>query len=167
MAGKLGSRGMTMVEVMVVTAIVGVLAVVAIRTMRDYARRASISEVLLATGTCKQVVTENYTVRSDPPDAGTWGCESSGQKTKYAGTVQTSANGVIRISIANVDRLVNGQYIHLVPARSDGSPMVMPDNLGDSVKQWVCGSDWQPVRNSLPANCRIDTTTWSTQDFLP
>ncbi|MEJ6021408.1 pilin [Ramlibacter sp. PS4R-6] len=152
---------------MIVVAIIGILASVAIRSMRDYSRRATLSEVVLASGGCKTLISENYNLLSDPPDAGSWGCESTNARGKHTGTIQTSSNGVIRIAIINMDSLVNNQYIHLVPANSMGSPMVSPDNLGQSVKQWLCGSDWQPVRNSLPANCRIDTTTFASQDFLP
>jgi prepilin-type N-terminal cleavage/methylation domain-containing protein len=161
------SRGFTQVELMITVAIIGVLAAVAIRSMRDYSRRASLSEVILASGTCKTAVSEGYNLLSDPPDAGTWGCESAVAKNKHTGAVQTSANGVIRIAITNMDSLVNGQYVHLIPVTADGFPMVSPDHLGQNVKQWICGSDWQPVRNSLPASCRSDTTTYASQDFLP
>lgn len=150
---------------MVTIAIVSVLAAVAIGNYREYARRASLSEVVLATGSCKQVISENYTFLTDAPDAGKWGCESSVPTQKYAGVVQTSDNGVIRIAIRNMDGLVNGQYVYLVPAKIDGSPMVTPDDLGRNVPRWICGSDWLPVRKSMPANCRIDTTTYSTQTF--
>jgi type IV pilus assembly protein PilA len=167
MPSKRRHRGFTLVELMVVSAIIAVLAAVAIRSMRDYARRATLSEVVLASGGCKTMIGENYNLLSEPPDAGAWGCESSVAKGKHTGAIQTSANGVIRIAIVNMDSLVDGQYIHFVPARTDGSPMVSPDNLGQNVKQWVCGSDWLPVRNAMPANCRTDTTTYASQEFLP
>ena len=71
----------------------------------------------------------------------------------------TSSDGAIRISIKNLDRLVNDQYVYMVPVRGDGTtPMTTVNDLGRPVRQWACGSDWQPVRNSLPANCRTDTT---------
>jgi type IV pilus assembly protein PilA len=167
MNGKRRSRGFTQIELMIVVAIISVLAAVAIRSMRDYARRATLSEVVLASGTCKTMISENYNLLSDPPDAGAWGCESAVARGAHTGKIQTSANGVIRIAITNMDSLVDGQYVHLVPVTSTGDPMISPDNLGQNVKQWVCGSDWQPVRNALPANCRTDTTTYASQDFLP
>lgn len=159
------SRGFTLVEVMIVVSIIGILAAVAIQSYREYSRRASLSEVVLASATCKQVISENYSFLSDAPDAGKWGCESSSSIKKYAGAVQTSDNGVIRIAIRNLDALVNGQYVYMVPAKVDGSPMVTPDDLGRNVPTWICGSDWLPVRKAMPANCRTDTTTYSTQTF--
>jgi prepilin-type N-terminal cleavage/methylation domain-containing protein len=161
------SRGFTQIELMITVAIVAILAAVSVRSMRDYTRRATLSEVVFATGACKTMISENYNLLSDPPDAGAWGCESATAKGKHTGSIQTSANGVIRVSITNMDALVNGQYIYMVPSTVEGLPMVSPDNLGQSVKNWVCGSDWQPVRNSLPANCRADTTTFASQEFLP
>lgn len=167
MGSRRTSRGLTLIELMVVVAIVAILAAVGIRAMREYTRRASLSEVVLASGACKTVISENYNLLSDAPDGGSWGCESAAPRGKYTGAVQTSSNGVIRLAIINMDALVNGQYIYLVPVTGEGFPMVTPDHLGQGVKQWVCGSDWLPVRNALPANCRIDTTTYASQDFLP
>lgn len=158
-------RGFTTVELMIVVAIVAVLASIGIRAMRDYARRASLSEVVLATTSCKQAVAENYAILTDAPDAGRWGCETSKGTGRYTGKVETSSNGVIRIAITGLDGLVNGQFIYLAPAHTNGGAMVTPDDLGRNVKNWICGSDWLPVRNSLPANCRTDTTTFASQEF--
>jgi type IV pilus assembly protein PilA len=159
------SRGFTQIELMIVVTIIGVLAAVAIQSYRDYSRRASLSEVVLATAGCKSVVSEGYAYLSDAPDPGKWGCESAGSTRKYAGAVQTSDNGVIRIAIRNLDGLVNGQYVYMIPTKSDGSPMVTPDDLGRNVPVWTCGSDWLPVRKAMPASCRSDTTSFITQTY--
>lgn len=159
------ARGFTQIELMITVAILGVLSSIALSAYRDYSRRASLSEVMLATSACKQAVTENYTLLSDAPDPGKWGCESATQSRKHVGAIQTSSDGVIRIAITGLDRLVNGQYVYMIPARQDGSAMVTPDDLGRSVNRWICGSDWIPVRNAMPANCRTDTTSFSTQTF--
>ena len=160
------SAGFTTVELMISVAIVGILASIAINAFRDYTRRASISEVVIATSACKSVISENYATLTDSPDAGKWGCEVAVGKTKYVGAVQTSTDGVIRIAIVNMDGLVNGKYLHMVPVHADGvTPMITPDDMGRSVTNWRCGSDWLPVRNALPANCRNDTTTYASQDF--
>lgn len=159
------AAGFTQLEMMIVVAIVGMLASISLPAYRDYSRRASLSEVVLATASCKQAVTENYTLLTDAPDAGRWGCESSTSSRKHVGAIQTSSDGVIRIAIRNLDGLVNGQYVYMVPAKSDGSAMVTPNDLGRSPNRWICGSDWLPVRNATPANCRADTTTYASQDF--
>ena len=151
--------GFTLIELIVSVAIVGVLGSVAIAQMRDYTRRAKISELVMAVTKCKNTVAESYLTLERVPDAGTWGCESTTPVSPYSGAVQTSSDGAIRISIKNLDRLVNDQYVYMVPVRGDGTtPMTTVNDLGRPVRQWACGSDWQPVRNSLPANCRTDTT---------
>lgn len=150
--------GFTIVELIVSMAIVAVLGSIAIAQMRDYSRRAQISELVMAVGTCKNSVTEGYLSRDNAPEAGRWGCESATPSSRYAGQVETSADGAIRIAINNLDGLVNGRHVYLVPVLGGGTPMSTNIHLGQPVRQWACGSDWQPVRNALPANCRTDTT---------
>lgn len=164
--GPRSQSGFTIVEMIIVTCIIGVLAAVAIKEMREYSRRASMSEVLLAANRCKTMVSESYPTFDSAPPAGGWGCEGSSGATRYAGGVQTSANGVIRIAITNLDMNMNGRHVYLVPTRADGqTPMTGSSDLGNGVRGWICGSDLTFVRNSLPASCRADTTTFSTQDF--
>jgi type IV pilus assembly protein PilA len=160
--------GFTIVELVITVCIVAVLSSVAIAQMRDYTRRARITEVVMAAGQCKTMVSESYPTFDSPPAPGGWGCEVGSGKTQYAGGVQTSPNGVIRIAIANLDSNMNGRFVYLIPARSDGAtPMVATTDIGSGVRAWICGSDLSYVRNALPANCRTDTTTASTQDFGP
>ena len=151
--------GFTLVELIVTVAITAVLGSIAIAQMRDFTRRAKISELVMIVSKCRTAVSENYPVLDRPPAAGTWGCESSTPLSPYSGAMQTSVDGAIRISIANLDGLVNGQHVYLVPVHSDGvTPMNTTTDLGRPVRNWACGSDWQPVRNSLPSNCHTDTT---------
>lgn len=157
--------GFTVVELVITMCIAAVLSSIAITQMRDYTRRARVSEVVLAASNCKNMVSEGFPVRDTPPPAGGWGCEGSGGETKYAGQVQTSSDGVIRIAIQNLDSVMNDRYVYLVPAKSDGITAMNSANLGEGVKAWICGSDWMPARNALPANCRTDTTTWASQPF--
>lgn len=158
--------GFTQIEVMLVVVIIGVLAAVAIKEMRDYSRRAVLSEVVLAVNNCKNAVSENYQFLEETPAAGSWGCETAAATTGHTGRVETSADGVIRVSITNVDTLLNGQFVYLVPMRGDGeTPMTTATDLGRSVRRWKCGSDWVPARKSLPASCREDTTVFAVQDF--
>jgi type IV pilus assembly protein PilA len=158
-------RGFTLVELIISMCILAILSSIAIAQMRDYTRRTKVSEVMLALSSCKNMVSENYATFDTAPEPGRWGCEAAAMGN-YGGRVQTSADGVVRVAISNLDSLMDGRYIYLVPAKSNGtSPMVTPDDLGNSVRAWICGSDWLPVRNALPANCRNDTTTFASQEF--
>lgn len=159
---KRRQEGFTIVELVISICVIAVLAAVAIKEMRDYTRRTKVSETMMATGTCKNAVSEGFLFLEEAPAAGDWGCEGVG-RTVYAGAVETSDNGVIRVAIRGVDPLVNGRHIHLVPTRG-GIPLDAED-IGTPVRGWICGSDWAPLRNALPGSCRADTTTYSTQDF--
>jgi type IV pilus assembly protein PilA len=151
--------GFTIVELIVALAITAVLASIAIAQMRDFTRRAKITELVTAVSKCRTAVSENYLTLERAPEAGTWGCESATPMSPYSGALQTSVDGAVRVSIANLDGLVNGQYVYLVPMHDDGStPMNTTADLGRPVRQWACGSDWLPVRNSLPSTCQADTT---------
>lgn len=158
--------GFTLVELIISMCILAVMSSIALTQIRDYTRRARVSEVMMASGQCKGVVSEGYTFRETAPAPGGWGCEGTAGSSNYVGALQTSSNGVIRISIVNVDPLINTRHVFLVPARADGeTAMTAAGDLGNGVRNWICGSDWLPVRNALPANCRADTTTYASQDY--
>jgi len=159
-SGPRQESGFTIVEMIITTCIVAVLASIAISSYRDFARRAKMSEIVLATGQCKNAVQENYPVLDTPLAAGRWGCEGQGT-SYYAGAVETSTDGVIRVLIRNLDSGVNDHYIYLIPTKADGvSPLQASSDVGTAVRGWMCGSDWLPVRNASPANCRADTTSY-------
>jgi type IV pilus assembly protein PilA len=158
--------GFTLIELMITVAIVGILAGVALGQFREYTRRARLSEVILATSSCKTFVSENYLSASSAPPAGGWGCESQVATSVYVGAIKTSANGAARVTIANLEPGINGQFVHLVPVKMDGVTAVSAaSDLGRAVPRWLCGSDSQLVRTALPSNCRADTTSYASTAF--
>src|SRR4051812_38899422 len=126
--------GFTLVEVIISTCIVAILASIAISSTKDYSRRARLSETVMATSACKAAVSEGYPVRDVAPPANGWGCEQNAGNTHYAGPVQTSPNGVIRVSIVNLDAAVNGRYIYLIPARGDAVTPLTGADFGTNVR---------------------------------
>jgi type IV pilus assembly protein PilA len=162
---KRRQAGFTQIEVMLVVVIIGILAAIAIKEMREYSQRAVLTEVVMAVNNCKNLIAEDYQFLEEAPDPGAWGCESDKPTTRHVAKVETSAEGVIRLTIQNVNRL-DGKYVHFVPMHADGqTPMNTTTDLGRSVRRWRCGSDFFLVRKALPANCRDDTVLPGLQDF--
>src|SRR5258708_12418753 len=73
---KAVQKGFTLIELMIVVAIIGILAAVALPAYQDYTARAKMSEAILAASACRTSVTETTQSSSTLPLPGNWGCQS-------------------------------------------------------------------------------------------
>ena len=150
---KNGQSGFTIIEIMIVTVIIGVLAVVAIRAANGYAVRAKVSEAVLALSGCRTTVAEVYMSADSLPAANTWGCEAA-NSSKYVDTITTSDEGIIRVGVRGVgDLRADFHTISLAPL--DGTGTLMTD-VG-RVARWRCGAtvDGTDINvDLLPGTCR-------------
>lgn len=85
-------QGFTLIELMVVVAIMGILVAVAIPAYQDYVIRSKMTEVAALLGTCKTSVAEYSTTKTVFPDTTTAGCTASA--TNYVASL-TVASGVM------------------------------------------------------------------------
>ncbi|HEZ6960633.1 TPA: pilin [Neisseria meningitidis] len=136
-------KGFTLIELMIVIAIVGILAAVALPAYQDYTARAQVSEAILLAEGQKSAVTEYYlnhgTWPSDNSAAGV--ASSSTIKGKYVEKVEVK-NGVVTATMlsSGVNKEIQGKKLSLWAKRQDGSV------------KWFCG---QPVTRDN-ANAKDD-----------
>jgi type IV pilus assembly protein PilA len=158
---KAALKGFTLIELMIVVAIIGILAAVALPAYQDYTARAKMSEAILAASACRTSITESTQSSSTLPAAGSWGCETSSAiaagtgASKYVKQVRSNGNGVIQVTIQNVNSTANGMNIDLRPwADATGTVAITP---GSAVARWDCGPDGNnanAISKYLPGSCR-------------
>ena len=155
-------KGFTLIELMIVVAIIGILAAVALPAYQDYTKRAKLSEVILAASACRTSISEVYQTNSAAslPAAGGWGCESSTSTSKYVRSVATDLNGGVIVTVQGIgDTAIDTKTVSLVPTATGGAAITTTAPLA----QWICGNP--AVVNSgtalttvppkfLPGSCR-------------
>ncbi len=155
-------QGFTLIELMIVVAIIGILAAVALPAYQDYTVKARVSEGILAASQCRTTVAEVYQTGTSgvAPGAGGWGCESvSGTApTKYVAGITTTADGVITVTMAtNASDLkgASGQTITLTPMLADGTTvMTVAANMGTQVGAYRCQPGSTAIAKYLPGSCK-------------
>ncbi|HFB1911647.1 TPA: pilin, partial [Neisseria gonorrhoeae] len=117
-------KGFTLIELMIVIAIVGILAAVALPAYQDYTARAQVSEAILLAEGQKSAVTEYYLNNGEwPEDNTSAGVASSAEiKGKYVQKVEVN-NGVVTATMKSdgVNKEIKGKKLSLWGRREDGS----------------------------------------------
>jgi type IV pilus assembly protein PilA len=143
-------QGFTLIELMIVVAIIGILAAIAIPAYQDYTIRAQVSEGLSLSGAAKAAVAEYYMDQGAyPGDNATAGLEAAANIAgKYVTQVAVGANGVITVTYGN-DANAN-----IAAATLTLTPVGAASTLGSV--SWTCAGANILNANAkwLPAACR-------------
>lgn len=135
-------QGFTLIELMIVVAIIGILAAIAIPAYQNYIIRSKVTELAVAADACKTSVSEYYqTMNGYPPTLLVSGCTTVA--SKYIASLDVSAAGVITVVEANTGATPAGGTFVLTPAVAAAGG----------------GLDWSCTASSidkqfLPASCR-------------
>ncbi|CWN33162.1 pilin PilE [Neisseria meningitidis] len=147
-------KGFTLIELMIVIAIVGILAAVALPAYQDYTARAQVSEAILLAEGQKSAVTEYYLNHGEwPANNSSAGVATSADiKGKYVKSVEVK-NGVITAQMAssNVNNEIKGKKLSLWAKRQNGSV------------KWFCG---QPVTRTATASDDVAADSGKTADNI-
>ena len=147
-------KGFTLIELMIVVAIIGILAAVALPAYQDYTKKAKMTEVILAASSCRTNISEKYQTASYAPGKGNWGCESTTSTTKYVASIATNDMGVARVEIQGIEADgVDGKFVYLVPKVTTAAGAAGAALTSQTISEWECGSDEVTVRKYLPGSC--------------
>jgi type IV pilus assembly protein PilA len=157
---KRAQAGFTLIELMIVVAIIGILAAVALPAYSDYTKRAKVSEAILALSGCRTNITEVYqsAAKGTTIAADQWGCsEGSTANSQYVAELHTIKDtGEIRVTLQNIASGVDTKIVTMLPYNAAKKAASIDVDYGTQIYGWSCGDSGATTLDAkfLPGSCR-------------
>lgn len=142
---QMAQKGFTLIELMIVVAIIGILAAVALPAYQDYTTRAKVSEVVLAASSARTNLAEIVSTNNSGFPAS---YTPASQLSKYVEAVTyvytSSTTGAVLVK-AQGDTNIAGKFLALTGTADDNGQVT-----------WVCGAASKDgiLPKYLPASCK-------------
>lgn len=140
-------KGFTLIELMIVVAIIGILAAVAIPAYQDYTVRARVSEGLTLASPAKLTVVENANAGSSKLSTG-WTTPTA--TTNVSKLEINDSTGVIKITYTSK---AQGVVLTLTP-KAGGTTALSAGTVPSDAIQWACTVDKDANAKYVPSECR-------------
>jgi len=141
-------QGFTLIELMIVVAIIGILAAIALPAYNDYIVRSKMTEVIGLAAAAKTTVTEYYqTMGSLPQTTAQSGINDDVDQSNYISAIGFSSPG----GVATITYTIDGTGI----GEGDlaGDTLIWAGTITGSRITWTCTTGTADDK-FLPANCR-------------
>ena len=149
-------QGFTLIELMIVVAIIGILAAIAIPAYQDYTVRSKVTELVNAAGVCKTGVAEYYQSKGKmPATVDEAGCSDKGTANSSAPGV--GAGGIITVKAITTlgpQLTANGSGVDFLSHPMCNGAACAADGSSGALTEWDCKTGTLVKAKYLPAQCR-------------